>query len=523
MLQHLRKNLGRLFRPHADSRWRHLPWPLVGIAAGLLLEFWKRTSPDTSGNPTLGSIASGYIPGAFVGGIIGYLLELMRDATRVAGQLAELQDGFLGYLRRAFEQHPYKLLVDAAPPFTGVVGTLLRKSLKEGYNHIANVREHQYLEHLQEALASSDTYFGIQRHPVSWFFSPAGAMNAPIDIPPRETDDSRARYLSALRNRAMKKVRVFVISAEEEQAMRVDVSNDALMARYWAETGRDVESFWITEQQLQTHQLWPGRLTNSVTFNGVLIIRYDERREVLEFDVLDGSEPENGIRALLDEQLRTGAREPFAVLDPPTIPAPAVRDSLDAYPRKLDAYDDLPTMLPPGPVRQIDLLQFSGQTAVSLLGKLARKYPEAAIRLALLHPTEADKFASPHDRGSEGARIRATLVTVRAIRKDRRADFHSAAAGDVEVRYYTTLPSVSSVLVDDAVANVSWYRQFHDPGVAAPELRGHDCPAITAMGASVAKLRNIGREQFDRVWATATPVPLDETPGAQPAVVPEKS
>ncbi|PYS84264.1 MAG: hypothetical protein DMF67_05760 [Acidobacteria bacterium] len=173
------------------------------------------------------------------------------------------------------------------------------------------------------------------------------------------------------------------------------------------------------------------------------------------------------------------------------------RRDVQTFRKKQDAYDALPEFAG-ARVSRVDLIQFSGYSALAFLGKAAKVWPKAKIRMLLYHPGSASKFDSdvPTSDVDHITRIRTVLGELKLMKKDQGNDL------DIQARFYRTDPSVSAVILDDKAVNLSWYRVYPDSDNSEIfHLRGHNSAAITAKGEAAFELISFAREQFDALWA----------------------
>lgn len=139
------------------------------------------------------------------------------------------------------------------------------------------------------------------------------------------------------------------------------------------------------------------------------------------------------------------------------------------YPTREIAYEQVCEFLRnrSGTVRQIDLLQFSGATAVNILREAARSCPRASIRLLLANADYADRFDEPDFHRT---RIRHTLSVIRLM-KEFEPSLH------IGVWSYQT-----------------------EPGIAGSSLTMHSFPSV-----GITSSPNRPRQQAFRYAATSTP------------------
>jgi hypothetical protein len=146
---------------------------------------------------------------------------------------------------------------------------------------------------------------------------------------------------------------------------------------------------------------------------------------------------------------------------------------------------------------KVDLLQFSGDTVRPLLEAVAERSRAAKIRLLLYAPVMARQYDSDHKIDHRG-RIATTIGEVRLLQTENNLE------QPVELYHYRTPASVSSVIIDDEIICLSWYRAYREPNSKAVRLRGHDSAALVILGARDTILQQFARTHFDRILATAT-------------------
>ena len=98
---------------------------------------------------------------------------------------------------------------------------------------------------------------------------------------------------------------------------------------------------------------------------------------------------------------------------------------------EVEAYKFLSKLLREHGARQVDLIQFSGQTVIPFLQNLSDTGHMVSVRLLLMHPEEARKF----DSDRRLARIDATLGKLRVLTE---ADNNFTA----EAFFYRTPPGM---------------------------------------------------------------------------------
>jgi len=179
----------------------------------------------------------------------------------------------------------------------------------------------------------------------------------------------------------------------------------------------------------------------------------------------------------------------------------SVQRSFWCHPTRKEAYAQVCQMLRARgtDVKRIDLLQFSGDTAVSILEEAAKTCPRAEIRLLLFKPESAEKFDEPAFHSN---RIKHTLGALKVLQE-------SFPKMNVRVWSYKTEPGIAGIAVDNWLVSIGWYHVF--PKKESPSglsLRGHLAPAITAVHGAAEPLLGLVREQFEAVLKAADLVDL---------------
>lgn len=233
-----------------------------------------------------------YLASAFVGLLIGWIYDLgtrMNETTNKSIQqmrrLSEILD---------WQDQPLRLLVNARK-HSPTIGVLLKASIGEQYRTIASVDSNRYLSLLRQALKSSDRFNGIMRKTVSWF---------------RENNDG-ATYLQELSSRRMsEKIRVFIIDTAGVKTMQEEMADEGLMTFYWQHTG-SVDTYWITEREMRDNYPELGMPDDCALFDRELLIKYDERRQTVFFDIVDERSVERQLFERLHTQIQNGSDRPF--------------------------------------------------------------------------------------------------------------------------------------------------------------------------------------------------------------------
>jgi hypothetical protein len=195
------------------------------------------------------------------------------------------------------------------------------------------------------------------------------------------------------------------------------------------------------------------------------------------------------IAATLGLMLLIFLLERFFVLEE-LILKPAVRISES----RTTTYRDLTNVISSRRSVRLDLIQFTGQRAISLLRDLAERAPALRIRILLASPTLADAFdadGSPRHR----ERLSTTVYELGEL-----LDRGIA----IEWKYYSAPPTLSAVLCDDWLVAMSWYYYLQEEQ-ASPvvRLRSRLAPAVVGMHAAAGPLISFARNHFDNLWQSA--------------------
>jgi hypothetical protein len=238
------------------------------------------------------------IVGLFIGGILGGMFHITREMQNAL----DLSIGQLDDVSKAikFQKRALVMLLKSGH-FGGLLERLIRDSIVSKFTHIAFVSPIEYLTYLIDAIQYSNSYHGIQRKPIYWF-----------------KENSAEVYLRTLRSKKMaEKVRIFLIDDAEVEMMLENLNESSIMDWYWENTGITVQTYWIACRDFDRH--WPGLIHREdfALYDRTLLIKYDETRQVLSFDLVEDSRPESLIFNKLKEQVRAGIDVPFRKITPP--------------------------------------------------------------------------------------------------------------------------------------------------------------------------------------------------------------
>src|SRR5215472_384691 len=193
-----------------------------------------------------------------------------------------------------FQHQPLRLLVKAKT-HAPTVGLLLKASIGDQYRTIASVDPNQYLSFLRQALKISDRFNGIMRKTVSWF---------------RENENGASDLQDLSSRRMREKIRVFIIDSASVEQMQQEMVDEALMEFYWRHTG-SVETYWITERDLRHNYSELGMPDDCAVFDQELLIKYDDKRQTVYFDIVEGRSIERQLFDRLHTQIQNRSDSPF--------------------------------------------------------------------------------------------------------------------------------------------------------------------------------------------------------------------
>ena len=197
-------------------------------------------------------------------------------------------------------------------------------------------------------------------------------------------------------------------------------------------------------------------------------------------------------------------------------------DTLWLHPKREDAYRmTVCELLSTRSVQRIDLLQFSGFTAIPVLETVADHSPDAYVRLLVA----SSELASSYWHGSDDfhqRRVKTTVDHCDIIMNDVR-EKNPDAKFTIQVWYYSVTPSIAGIIVDDWLASVGWYRifptdQLTDQSPPRRAIAGHNLPAITAIGERALPLLSMVRDQFEDLVANRRPAVSLHTVKSSPLI-----
>lgn len=147
----------------------------------------------------------------------------------------------------------------------------------------------------------------------------------------------------------------------------------------------------------------------------------------------------------------------------------------------------------PERVKRVELLQFSGDTAIAILKAIAAVCPHAYVRLFLVPEQIASSFDEP---GFHWTRVQHTIGAVRVIHED-------YSTFNCDIFSYEALPSIAGVLIDDWLASAGWYHMAQRDD-SRKSIRGHASPAFVGIDDAAHPLKLMVQQQIRLVEHKAT-------------------
>ncbi len=234
-----------------------------------------------------------------IGAAVGWLYEVIRQQSELLFESFSRLDNLSKSLE--YQQEALTMLLKCRRHGEALTA-LLSDSIREKFRHIAFVNETTYLSYLIKSIKHSAQFEGVQRKSVSWF---------------KDEHEFRKNYLNTLRDQHMRfKTRIFLTDDEDLEQMRHDLSDSELMNYYWSNTGEDVKTFWISSSAFKRN--FPGlKLPEDFAlYDGQLLIKYDEDRQTVSFDVLESINQEVQIFKKLQQQVELNIPGPFIEIKP---------------------------------------------------------------------------------------------------------------------------------------------------------------------------------------------------------------
>lgn len=246
---------------------------LVAFAGALILEIVLTFAVGLREAFTIRQIPA-HLAALLVGSLGGWLFELFREMTVATTETirtaASVQASVQALTAKITYQDEALDMLISCPRHNDALTSLIRASMSENFRNIPLVGVPSYLSFLEKAIEHSDGYEGIQRQPLSWY-----------------KDSGAGSYLSDLKSRKMRyKKRLLIIDQEDELQMEHDLSSDEVLEYYWSHTG-PVTTYWMTAADFS--KSFPGIAIprDLALYDRQLLIAYDDRTQMLSFDVLD--------------------------------------------------------------------------------------------------------------------------------------------------------------------------------------------------------------------------------------------
>ncbi|MFY9558919.1 MAG: hypothetical protein WAQ52_01675 [Terriglobales bacterium] len=180
---------------------------------------------------------------------------------------------------------------------------------------------------------------------------------------------------------------------------------------------------------------------------------------------------------------------------------------LSIHKTRESAYKELVQLVAKYSPKRVDLIQFSGKTAVDLIKTIAALDRPVQVRLFLVSPDQAAGF----DRDIESAvgwhigRINDTLAEASIAHQQ-----HPTC--EIKAYHYTSPAGPSVVVIDSWIASLGWYHCFSDASQSGiMRVRGHAAPAVNVTDAR-SPLLWFAQEQIRNIEKTATAAQLPAIP-----------
>jgi len=220
------------------------------------------------------TVVLGHFVAIIIGAMAGVSYEIFRALLNVTNDSIEQVSVMRTSVMQLSEQIKYqdsalKMLV-SLPKHNEVLSVLITKSMTDNFRNIPYVAMATYLKILEIAIKHSDTFEGVQRHPMRWY-----------------RDSGNVGYLHSLRDGRMDfKTRLFVLDDNGLRQMEEDISDPSILDNYWENTGT-VESLWISEADFRRNFPQIPIPEDFALFDGRLLIMYNEDQQILSFDVVE--------------------------------------------------------------------------------------------------------------------------------------------------------------------------------------------------------------------------------------------
>jgi len=153
--------------------------------------------------------------------------------------------------------------------------------------------------------------------------------------------------------------------------------------------------------------------------------------------------------------------------------------------------------------RNVDILHLSLVAMADEILNAVGKCPDVTIRLLLMHPDEAARYALRNSHRED------VLATERLVKRNlQTALMYEYIRPTIGLWYYRHEPSLAALMIDDALVQLGWYYREPVPGDPTKvRLRGHTEPGVLAEGDTARELLPKIRAHFNAVWLYAEPGP----------------
>lgn len=145
-------------------------------------------------------------------------------------------------------------------------------------------------------------------------------------------------------------------------------------------------------------------------------------------------------------------------------------------------------------VRKANLIHYSGDNISRVVERLLSKNIE--VNLLLAHPIQLIKSGSFE-------LLDVQLTKMRAFNNKVRSDLPNKQ--NLNIRYYTSWPSLRGIYLENVFCSVGWYTHSHD------EIRGHDNIQLVEYTSDTPKNISLYFDRiFDKMWSKAIPYEEDK-------------
>jgi hypothetical protein len=270
---------------------------LALIAAVFILDIFNLASVDILAEITLAILALVVINLSNTQESIEKIDSMVKYtdlSLQVISQLTYLETMF-GYLRTSQYKHKE------------ILNQLITKALSdESLHSIPWVNDIEYLHLLRTVVGQCDSFQAVQDKPISWY--------------EKQKNNEGKTYLQSIKNQKIQqKRRIFLISEADKQKMEEDLKSDTAMKYYWDNTGVDMDTYYLFEEDFRKNYPNLEGPRDSVIFDDVLFIEYYSDVQTLRFKMLDSSSKERNIFKCLDRSIEEGNLHPFVRISPPPL------------------------------------------------------------------------------------------------------------------------------------------------------------------------------------------------------------